>query len=166
MSGDSGRRGSRGPGPLAGRAFLYVVLSAGWLWAFPSADLFYVANVLLHVLAGIALAVGLWLSGLEIFRRVRSDRRALAVLSACAVLGGALCVVGATRQNLPLVVAHAACGFAGAAILAFGRRDRRIAAALAVALLLPAVSAVRGRWFPGETARIVNPTPGAAVDGR
>ena len=158
MSGDSGRRGSREPSLLAGRAFLYVVLSAGWLWAFPSADLFYVANVLLHVLAGIALAVGLWLSGLEVFRRVRSDRRALAVLSACAVLGGALCVVGATRQNLPLVVAHAACGFAGAAMLAFGRRDRRIAAALAVALLLPAVSAVRGRWFPGETARIVNPT--------
>lgn len=142
---------------VAGAAFLYLVLSAGWLWAFPSADLFYVANVLLHVVAGIALALGLWLSGREIFRRVRSRRWALGVLSVSAVLGGALCVIGATSPNLPLVVAHAACGFAGVALLALGRRDRRIAAALGVALLLPVVSAVRSRWFPSEAERIVNP---------
>ncbi len=143
---------------MAGAAFLFLILNSAWLWAFPSADLFYVANVLLHVLVGIALAAGLWLSGLEIFRKARSDRRVLVALSACALLGAALCVVGATRPNIPLVAVHGACGFAGAALLALGRKDRRIAGFVAVALLLPAYSAVRDRWFPSESERILNPT--------
>ena len=143
---------------VAGAAFLFLLVNSGWLWAFPSANLLYVANVLLHVLAGLALACALWLAGSEVFRRARSHRPALAVLSACALLGLALCVIGATRPNLPVVAVHAACGFAGAGLLALRLRDRRIVAALAIALLLPAYSHVRDRWFPSELDRIVNPT--------
>ena len=143
---------------LCGAAFLFLLVNAAWLWAFPSADLFYVANVLLHVLAGGALAAGLWLSGAELFRRSRADRGSLVLLTACAALGAALCVVGATRDNLPIVAAHALCGFLGAALLALRWRNRRIAAALAAALLLPGYAAVRDRWFPGQFERIVNPT--------
>ena len=150
-------RGSLRTRWLAGPGFLFLLANAGWLWAFPSADLFYVANVLLHVVVGVALAAGLWLSGLEAFRRARSNRQALAALSACAVLGAALCVVGATQRNLALVVVHAACGFAGAAILAIAWRNRRIALILGLALLLPAYATVRARWFPNEDVRIVNP---------
>ncbi len=159
-----------GPGPLpsnprrsglhrwAGAAFLLLLLNSGLLWAFPAANLFYLANVLLHVLLGIGLSIGLWFSGREVFRRVRSNLRTALVLSACAVLGGVLCIVGATRPNLTIVIAHGAFGFAGALLLALGRRDRRIASILALALLLPAVSFVRGRWFPSARQRIVNPT--------
>ncbi len=164
MTAGTGARDPADPAParrswrLVGGAFLFLLVNSAWLRAFPSADLFYVANVLLHVAAGAALAVGLWFSGRELFRQARSDRRALVAFTACAALGGLLCVVGATRSNLPLVAAHAAFGFAGAALLAYAWRDRRIAAALLLACLLPAYASVRGRWFPSDTERIVNPT--------
>ena len=143
---------------LVGVAFLVLLLNSGWLLAFPSADIFYVTNVLLHVVVGIALSAGLWFSGTELFRRARSNRRALVVLSACAALGAVLCVIGATRPHLSVVAIHAACGFIGAGLLAVGMRDRRIAVCAAVALLLPAYSAVRERWFPSAHQRIINPT--------
>ena len=143
---------------LVGAAFLVLLLNSGWLVAFPSADIFYVTNVLLHVVVGIALSVGLWFSGIELFRRARSNRRAMVVLSACAALGAVLCVIGATRPHLSVVAIHAVCGFIGAGLLAVGMRDRRIAVCAAVALLLPAYSAVRERWFPSADQRITNPT--------
>ena len=143
---------------LAGVAFLLLVLNSGWLWAFPSADIFYVGGVLLHVIAGIALVVGLWFSGSAVFRRARADRRLAVALSACAVLGLVLCVIGATTPHLTVVVVHAACGFAGALLLAISWRDKRVAACLAVAMLLPVYSAARERWFPPASHRIVNPT--------
>ena len=142
---------------LAGGAFLFLLVNSGLLWAFPRASLFYVANVLLHVLAGIALAAGMWFSASDAFRRVRSDLRVMVALSICAVLGAVLCVIGATRPHLMIVALHGACGFAGALMLAFAWRDRRVATCLALALMMPAYSAVRDRWFPSETQRIVNP---------
>ena len=143
---------------LVGVAFLVLLLNSGWLLAFPSADIFYVTNVLLHVVVGVALSAGLWFSGIELFRQARSNRRALVVLSACAALGAVLCVIGATRPHLSVVAIHAACGFIGAGLLAVGMRDRRIAVCAAVALSLPAYSAVRDRWFPSADQRIINPT--------
>lgn len=143
---------------LAGIAFLLLILNSGWLWAFPSADVFYVGGVLLHVVAGIALAAGLWFSGSAVFRRARADRKLAAALSVCAVLGLLLCVIGATTPHLTVVGVHAACGFAGALLLAVSWRDKRVSACLAVALLLPVYSAARERWFPPASHRIVNPT--------
>ncbi len=143
---------------VAGAAFLLLLVNSGWLWAFPSANILYVANVLLHVLVGLGLAAGLWFSSIEVFRRARSDRRAALALSVCAALGIVLCVIGATRPHLAVVAIHGAFGFAGAAILAIGRGDRRIAAFAALALLLPVFSAARNRWFPSDHDRIVNPT--------
>ena len=80
---------------LAGAAFLVLLLNAGWLWAFPSANVFYVANVLVHVVAGTALAAAFWFSGIGVLRRARSDWRTAIALSTCAALGGVLCVIGA-----------------------------------------------------------------------
>lgn len=155
-AGSSSRRRKRPP--LSGAAFLVLLLNAGWLWAFPSADVFYLANVLLHIALGLGLAAGLWLSGRAAFRRARADWRTATAFSVCAALGAALCVVGATRPHLAIVAAHAACGFGGAALLAVLRRQRWLGAATALALLLPAVAAVRDRWFPNDRERIVNPT--------
>ena len=143
---------------IAGPALLLLLINAGWLWAFPSANLFYIANVLLHVAVGIGLAAGLWFSRADLFGRVRTNRRATLALSVCASLGIVLCVIGATRPHLAVVAIHAAFGFAGVGLLALAWRDRRIAAAAAVALLLPAYASVRDRWFPNDMDRIVNPT--------
>ncbi len=143
---------------LAGPALVFLVLNAGWLWAFPSADLFYVANTLLHIAVGAALAIGLWVSRQEIFATVRAHRAVTVVLSASALAGAVLCVVGATRPYWALVVLHGALGFGGVALLARVWRDRRIAVGLVVALSLPIGSAVRDRWMPREGDRIINPT--------
>ncbi|MDE0263335.1 MAG: tetratricopeptide repeat protein [Bryobacterales bacterium] len=143
---------------IVGAAFVVLLLNSGWLVAFPSADIFYVTNVLLHVVVGVALSAGLWFSGIELFRRARSNQRAMVALSTCAALGAVLCVIGATRPHLPVVAIHAAFGFVGAGLLALSMRDRRIAACAAMALLLPAYSAVRERWFPSADQRIINPT--------
>ena len=35
--------------------FLLVVVSAGWVWAFPEASVFFVASVLTHVVLGVFL---------------------------------------------------------------------------------------------------------------
>ncbi len=145
-------------GRWAGIAFLALLVNAGWIWAFPAATVFYVASVLLHVALGVALAAGLWFSRHGLFRAVRSDRWSCGALSACALVGAALCVVGATRSNLPAVVAHAALGFAGAGLLAWRARNRAVGVCAACALLLPFGAAVRDRWLPGPHERIVNPT--------
>ncbi len=149
--------GRGGHSRLVSIAFLFLLVNAGWLWAFPSANLFYVANVLLHVLVGVALAGGLWLAGLDVFRRLRRDPGALVLLSACSLLGLVLCVIGATNRNLAVVAIHAACGFAAAALIAYRRKDLMIAGTLAAALLLPAYSSVRDAWFPDRLDRILNP---------
>ncbi len=145
-------------GRLASGAFLFLLANAGWLWAFPAANLWYVANVLLHVLVGLVLAGGLWLTGREVFRSVRRDRGALVLFSACTVLGIVLCLIGATSDNLAVVAVHAAFGFAGAALIAFRRRSPWVAGFLVLALLLPAYSSVRDAWFPDPVDRILNPT--------
>ena len=142
---------------LYAAAFLLLLVNSGWIWAFPSPDLFYLGNVLLHALLGAALSAGLWFSRGGIFRAARRNRAAAALLSAGAALGGALCVIGATRPHLGVVIAHASCGFAGAALLARGRLRKPLAAALGAALLLPAAAHMRGRWFPRAGGRIVNP---------
>ncbi len=138
-------------------AFLLLLVNSGWIWAFPSPDLFYLGNILLHVLLGAALCAGLWFSSREIFRSARRNRASAALLSIGAALGGALCFIGATRPNLWIVIVHASCGFAGAALLARGRNRKPLAAALGAALLLPASAHVRNRWFPRAGDRIVNP---------
>ena len=148
--------GRRSRWPAA--AFLLLLANSGWIWAFPSPDLFYLGNILLHVLLGAALCAGLWFSRRELFRSARRSRGPAALLSVCAALGVVLCVIGATRPHLWVVIVHASCGFAGAALLARGRRRKPLAAALGAALLLPASAHVRDRWFPRAGERIVNPT--------
>ncbi len=139
-------------------AFLALVVNAGWIWAFPQASLVYVASVLLHVGLGAALTLALWCSRAGLLRAVRSDWRQCAPLTVCAALGAALCVIGATRENLPALVAHGAFGFAGAALVALRLRSRATAVCLALALLLPGAVALRDRWLPLSADRIVNPT--------
>ncbi len=143
---------------LYAAAFVLLLVNSGWIWAFPSPDLFYLGNVLVHVVLGIALWVGLWFSSDEIFQSARHKPSPVAFLSISAVLGAVLCFIGATRPHLWVVIAHGGCGFVGALLLARVRNWKPVGAALGVALLLPLASNVRDRWFPRDGDRIVNPT--------
>lgn len=137
---------------------MLLLVNSGWIWAFPSPDLFYLGNVLLHVLLGIALWARLWFSSEEIFQSARRTPSPVAFLSISAVLGAVLCFIGATRPHLWVVIAHGGCGFVGALLLARVRNWKPVAVALGVALVLPLGSNVRDRRFPRDGDRIVNPT--------
>jgi len=86
-----------------------LLLNAAYVAALPSATIFYVANVLLHVILGLAGVVVLC------WQWRRSPK--IAVLLIAALLGGFLVVKGAVTDNRWAVWAHVALGVAGLAIL-------------------------------------------------
>ena len=140
-----------------------LLLNSGWVWAFPEANLFYVANVLLHVGLGVALLVILWAARGEVLRSVRRAWPVFFLLSAAGALGLLLAWVGATAPNMKIVAAHGAAGFLGAGLLAgwVRKRSPRFAAATGAALILalgfPIYSALRANYYPIAEDRIVNP---------
>ncbi len=146
-------------------AFVILLLNSGWVWAFPQPSLLYIANVLLHIGLGAVLLGALWIFRDETIRLFRREAKpALAVLSLAGAFGLLLSVIGATRAHYWIVFVHGSLGFLGALLawLYFMRRSapaaKPLAAALAVALLLPAGSWVQARWFPSSEEQIVNPT--------
>ncbi len=134
--------------------FLVLLVNSGYLNAFPAPNLFYVANVAVHIGLGaiLLLAVVLWQRGL------------VATVALAGATGLALAVVGAKTPYRWLLVLHIASSIAAA--LAIGLRwrsgaDRRpwhaFVAAAAIALALPAAGRLRDRFFPEPSWRIVNP---------
>ena len=145
--------------------FLLLLLNTGWVWAFPEASVFYLANVLLHIVLGLGLLLALWVWRVEAVRSFRKHARAAtAVLSVAGALGVLLCFIGATRPNLWAVAVHGSLGFAGGVLTWIYARKlwpgfaKALAVALLVALAMPAGSRLRLRWFPRTGDRIVNPT--------
>lgn len=144
---------------------LLLLLNTGWVWGFPEASVFYLANVLLHIGLGSGLLLALWLSkerALEAFRG--KAKAATATLSAAGTLGFVLCYIGATRPNLWVVVLHGFLGFLGVALVwRYARRNlprfsQLLCVVFFVALALPLSSWLQLRWFPNADDRIVNPT--------
>ena len=74
--------------------FLLVVVSAGWVWAFPEASVFFVATVLTHVVLGVFLigaAARSW--NAEWMQTLRREAIwALVALMASAVFGLQFCL--------------------------------------------------------------------------
>jgi len=118
---------------------LVTVLNAGYVAAAPSATVFYIANVLLHLLLG-AVSVA-WLGF-----RYRRNYKVVPLLLA-GVLGVYLTFAGATTPHRAVLLAHIALALAGLALL-----KPRFAAPLAVL----AVLALTLR-FGTVPARIRNP---------
>src|SRR5437762_580488 len=130
-------------------AFLALLANSAYLAAFAVPSLFYFANVALHFVMGIALAV------IALRRVVRSPSAltatgwsAAVVLGAGTLTGLVVAVVGATRPNRWLLQAHIVLMVAGTALALVaivraargwaGPRARRLALlspAIAVALL-------------------------------
>ena len=86
-----------------------LLLNAAYVAALPSATLFYVGNVLLHVVLGLAGAGALW------WQWRRSPKSA--PLVAAALLGGFLVMKGAVTDNRWVLWAHIALAVIGLAIL-------------------------------------------------
>src|SRR5271166_4760326 len=86
-----------------------LLLNAAYVAALPSPTIFYVANVLLHVVLGVAGAV------LLCWQWRRSPR--VALLAVAALLGGFLLVKGAVYDNRWALWGHIALAIAGVALL-------------------------------------------------
>jgi len=153
--------GSRGLGRWVATGFLLLVLNSAYVWAFASPTVFYMGNVLAHVLLGVAVAAGavLWLRG----RWREAPVEAAGVLALAAGLGLFLTFAGATRDHNWALWGHVAAALAGLALLGpFVQRRapglaRAFYGALAVLALLPLASHAWQRAFPDPNDRIVNP---------
>ncbi len=102
-----------------------LLLNAAYVAALPSATIFYVANVLLHVVLGLAGAV------LLCWQWRRSPK--VAVLAVAGLLGGFLLIKGAVYDNRWALWAHVALAVIGMALLLPTARWRTGLAVLAVA---------------------------------
>jgi hypothetical protein len=102
-----------------------LLVNAAYVAALPSATIFYVANVLLHVLLGVAGVVVLC------WQWRRSPR--IALLLTAALLGGFLLAKGATSDHRWALWAHVVLAVTGLAMLLPSRRWRAGLALLAIA---------------------------------
>ena len=87
---------------------LLMLLNAAFVAAFPSPTVFYIVNVLLHPLLGLAVVAVL-------FRKSPGAKRW--VLAAAALLGAYLLFAGATRDHFAILWGHIALAVAGMALL-------------------------------------------------
>ena len=149
-----------------GALSVLLVLNAGYLWAFAQPNLFYVGNVLAHVVLGallLGLALTQWSLIVELWRGL--GRMSALLLVVAAVLGVVLCFIGATFPHARVVVVHGATGFLGMALAAahfWGKRPdfgKWVGFAVCLALLMPAAESLRHRFLPTQgKERIINPT--------
>ena len=151
----------RGLGRWVTAGFLLLILNSAYIWAFASPTVFYMGNVLLHVVLGVAVAAGavLLLRG----RWREAPIEAAGALGLATGLGLFLTFAGATRDHNWALWGHIAAALAGVALLApFVRRRapglaRPFYAALALLVLVPFASRTWQRVFPDPNDRIVNP---------
>ena len=144
---------------------LFLLVSAGWIWAFPEASILFIGVVLAHVVLGVAMiAAVIRFRNSELMTALRSDAKlALLVLGVCALFGLLLGYVGATRPNLWVVQVHGAAGFLGAGLIGWwALRHARafvpwVGGAGVLALCLPLYISLQGRWFPTPQDRVLNP---------
>ncbi|MCY4026502.1 MAG: hypothetical protein OXH75_09355, partial [Acidobacteria bacterium] len=99
--------------------FLVLLLNSAYLAALPSASLWYFANVALHPLLGFALA---GMAGFVLLRRRWTPAplcaAGLGVSAIGLLLGVGVMVVGASRAQRPILVAHVTVMVVGAVLLA------------------------------------------------
>ena len=128
---------------LAFLALLFVV-NTGYIAAFATPSIFYMANVLLHLVMGVVLL------GLVYATAWRRTYPGWAFI-ACGVLGLYLAVAGATRQHTSILWLHILLGAVALAMVMRLSKRRDLQLAVAAAILLQAF-----RWV-GPPAAISNP---------
>ncbi len=138
-----------------------LVLNAAYIWAFKTASLFYMGNVLLHVILGVVLlpfAVGF-------LRRDRKSAAAASIFLLSGVIGIYLIAHGNLRVDRPVLLAHIVVSVLASGSFvwyAYGRSAmlfRWSASLLGVLLIVPAVAAWYRHSHPDPNAQITNELP-------
>ena len=111
-----------------GAGFVVLLLNTGYVAAFATASIFYMANVLLHLVLGLALAVAFWRRCSQRQPELRRPLIVPAVFFAIAVAFALWLVwVGNLREHRWMLTAHVVSSLLGvAALLPFLLRLRRI----------------------------------------
>ncbi|MCS7025622.1 MAG: tetratricopeptide repeat protein [Bryobacteraceae bacterium] len=128
-----------------------LVLNSAYLWALPSPTIFYMANVVLHLVLGLIVCAAL---------RVKP---AVWWMLASAIPAAYLVVGGNTREHAPWLLAHIVLALVAVACLirwAFSQRGARLKLlgfASALLVFLPAGAKIYRRLVPNPGDRIVNP---------
>jgi len=132
--------------------FLFLLVNSGYLAAYPSASLFYMANVVAHLAVGLLLM----LAAVWALKRYPRESGAFLIAGFAALF---LMWRGNTLDHRAILWLHVVLGVAAAAIVAFRFRERLplAAPAFALALLLPVSAAVWHKVHPPAEAHIVNP---------
>ncbi|MEZ5354476.1 MAG: tetratricopeptide repeat protein [Bryobacteraceae bacterium] len=136
--------------------FLVLLINTAYIAANASATIFYMANVLLHVLLGLVLA-GAFL--VLVGRRPELRRTAFAVLPAAA-LGLYLTVRGTTYDNRGILLIHIVLGLIGVALVGIAARGewrKWLVTVTVCGLVYVGASALWHRIAPNPDDRIRNP---------
>src|SRR5579863_6107525 len=151
--------------------FLVLLVNTAYVAAFSSATIFYMANVLGHVVLGAILTIAL----LFVLRRsglLRSAPAAVAFLLLAFVLGAILTYAGNVRDNAWILWSHIGAAALGvAALIPFVWKKnigfrKAFACALILLVALPVIGHSYKRFFPNPNNRIVNPAiPPLAMEG-
>src|SRR3984885_6362058 len=158
--------------------FLVLLVNTGYVAAFSSATIFYMANVLGHVVLGAVLTVAL----LFVLRRsglLRSAPAAVAFLLLAFVLGAIPPYAVNVRDTAWILWSHIGAAALGVAALVpfvwkkasqagggWLRFRKGFAFALVVLVALPVIGHGYKRFFPNSNNRIVNPaSPPLAMEG-
>ncbi|MGA2154127.1 MAG: hypothetical protein ABSH37_06905, partial [Bryobacteraceae bacterium] len=136
---------------IAGLALLIV--NSGYLIAFPRASVFYMANVVLHLVLGLAL-----MAVAAVFVKRHPGPAGAFLLAGLPALY--LVFYGNTRDHRFVLWLHIALSLVALPLLtgALTRGRRLVSGAFATALLLVLVSFAWTRIFPDPNAHIVNPS--------
>jgi tetratricopeptide (TPR) repeat protein len=141
-------------------SFLLLLVNTAYIAAFAQPTIFYMGNVLLHVVLGFALfllVMWSWPPGVRFFQA-----QGIAFTLATA-LGLYLTIFGATRDHHPILIAHIATAALGLALLIpYALKQTRAfrnayIAALAILILAPLATHFYDRAFPDPSLRIRNP---------
>jgi Tfp pilus assembly protein PilF len=142
--------------------FLALLVNTAYVAALPSATIFYMANVLLHVVLGLAAAVGMaWLVAKDVEFRTRASV-VVGLFLAAGAFGVWLTISGATLPNRWAVVVHTGLAVAGiAALLAYLAPRQRVLLratrfACALLVILPVSAKLYQHWFPDPSDHIRN----------
>jgi tetratricopeptide (TPR) repeat protein len=155
---------------VVGAGFVLLLLNTGYISAFATPSIFYMGNVLLHLVLGVALAIAFAV----LLAREPELRRPLiapSVLFAIALVFGLYLVwIGNLREHRWVLIAHIVSAALGVvALLPFVFRLARIAGrprtlgvsvrnAALFAAILPLVTTIYVKANPNPNDRIVNPT--------
>lgn len=162
-------------------AFLVLVLNSGYLAAFAEPSLFYLANVLLHVVLGMALVVPFFIFVRRFLQNDAPKGKELAIytgklgywfLTPCVLTGVYLTLKGATHSREWILYIHIIAGLIGAGFFqksirsvahkvstqnSFDVAGRAAWVILVVAVCIPLFAGIYRLIFPNVRENIVNP---------